>query len=131
VHSACPASSRLKQAPQRVHSVASARMKEAWDLRAANHAQRVPFRRLAVSQKHPASVPLGTKGKMEVSVHSAYLASTNKDSARLIALIVHQTLSLQAAVSQSITVNVMLGTGQQMEVHARSAQQANTIQVDL
>jgi len=64
-------------------------------------------------------------------VHSAYVASTNKDSVQPIALIVHQTLSLQVAVSQSMTVNVTMGTREQMEAHARSAQQANTIQVDL
>ena len=68
---------------------------------------------------------------MEVCVQSAYLASTNKDLVRRIALIVHQTLSLQVAVSQQVTVNVTMGTKEQMEAHARSAQQANTIQVDL
>jgi len=60
---------------------------------------------------------------MEPHAHSAVSANTKQNRGRLIALIVHQTLSLHLAVSHTPTVNVTLVILEKMEAHALCVRQ--------
>ena len=78
----------------------------------------IHFRHLAATQTRRVTVTLGMQEKMEAPVYCVTLTLIKKAWALQIALIVHQTPTLQLVVSHTPHVNVTLGTVENMEERA-------------